>query len=103
MWGGRRFVIGFWLSTTVAPRADRRQGPGAIPKLNDAQRQALAAIIESGPNPVIHGVVRWRQKDLDFVGVGGIWHFLGRDDRWQKNESAWISQTLGAAAPSRPR
>jgi transposase len=40
------------------------KAPGAAPKLNDAQRQALAAIIESGPIPAIHGVVRWRQKDL---------------------------------------
>jgi transposase len=40
------------------------KAPGAAPKLNDAQRQALAAIIESGPIPAIHGVVRWRLKDL---------------------------------------
>ena len=30
------------------------------PKLNDSQRQALAAIVESGPIPAIHGVVGWR-------------------------------------------
>ncbi len=45
-------------------RADRRQGAGNAPKLNDAQRQALVAIVESGPIPAIHGVVRWRLKDL---------------------------------------
>ena len=33
-------------------------------KLNDGQRQALAKIVESGPIPAIHGVVRWRRKDL---------------------------------------
>ena len=33
-------------------------------KLNDRQRQALARIVESGPIPAIHGVVRWRRKDL---------------------------------------
>jgi transposase len=32
--------------------------------LNDAQRQALADIIDQGPNPAIHGVVRWRLMDL---------------------------------------
>jgi transposase len=32
--------------------------------LNDAQRQALAEIVESGPIPAIHGVVRWRLIDL---------------------------------------
>ena len=41
-----------------------RKPPGASPKLNDAQRQALCAIVESGPIPAIHGVVRWRLKDL---------------------------------------
>ena len=33
-------------------------------KLNDRQRQALVTIVESGPMPAIHGVVRWRLKDL---------------------------------------
>jgi transposase len=37
---------------------------GNRPKLNDAQRQALVAIVESGPIPAIHGVVRWRLIDL---------------------------------------
>ncbi len=41
-----------------------RKACGALPKLNDSQRRALAAIIESGPIPAIHGVVRWRLKDL---------------------------------------
>jgi transposase len=33
-------------------------------KLNDEQRQALVAIVEAGPIPAIHGVVRWRRADL---------------------------------------
>ena len=37
---------------------------GQPPKLNDAQRQAVAQMIESGPIPAIHGVVRWRLIDL---------------------------------------
>jgi transposase len=37
---------------------------GKPPKLNDEQRQALARIVASGPIPSIHGVVRWRGKDL---------------------------------------
>ncbi len=37
---------------------------GKQPKLNDDQRQALRGIVESGPIPAIHGVVRWRCKDL---------------------------------------
>lgn len=37
---------------------------GSPSKLNGEQRRALAAIVESGPIPAIHGVVRWRRKDL---------------------------------------
>ena len=40
------------------------KAPGQRPKLNDAQRQALARLVDSGPIPAIHGVVRWRLKDL---------------------------------------
>ena len=40
------------------------KAPGKPPKLNDSQRRALARIVESGPIPAIHGVVRWRRKDL---------------------------------------
>jgi transposase len=37
-----------------------RKPPGQAPRLNGAHRAALAAIIESGPIPAVHGVVRWR-------------------------------------------
>ena len=40
------------------------KAPGRTPKLNPAQREALAHMIESGPIPAIHGVVRWRLIDL---------------------------------------
>jgi transposase len=40
------------------------KAPGKPPKLNKAQRQALARIVESGPIPAVHGVVRWRLVDL---------------------------------------
>ncbi len=38
--------------------------PGQPSKLNDGQRQAIARMIESGPIPAVHGVVRWRLIDL---------------------------------------
>ena len=41
-----------------------RKAPGQRPKLNAAQRQALAELVESGPIPAVHAVVRWRLKDL---------------------------------------
>ncbi len=40
------------------------KAPGNTCKLNDSQRQALAEMVENGPTPAIHGVVRWRLKDL---------------------------------------
>ena len=40
------------------------KAPGQRPKLDTVQRRALARIIEEGPDPGRHGVVRWRLKDL---------------------------------------
>jgi transposase len=41
-----------------------RKAPGPKPRLNDEHRGALTAIVESGPIPAVHGVVRWRIVDL---------------------------------------
>ena len=41
-----------------------RKAPGQAPLLDAAKRAALAAVIESGPVPAVHGVVRWRLVDL---------------------------------------
>src|SRR2546421_12393172 len=38
--------------------------PGMPPKLNAIHRTFLARIVEEGPIPAIHGVVRWRAGDL---------------------------------------
>lgn len=38
--------------------------PGNRPKLNAAQRAALAERVEAGPIPAVDGVVRWRLVDL---------------------------------------
>ena len=40
------------------------KSPGQPSKLNDSQRQTIARMIESGPIPAVHGVVRWRLIDL---------------------------------------
>ena len=40
------------------------KAPGNSSKLNDAQRRALVQIVEAGPIPAVHGVVRWRIVDL---------------------------------------
>lgn len=49
------------------------KAPGNPPKLNDDQRQALARIVECGPIPAIHGVVRWRLIDL----MQWVWEEFG--------------------------
>ena len=41
-----------------------RKAPGQPPRLNEQHCAALAAAIESGPMPAVHGVVRWRIIDL---------------------------------------
>ena len=41
-----------------------RKAPGQPSRLHDTHRAALAKIIESGPLPAVHGVVRWRIVDL---------------------------------------
>ena len=41
-----------------------RKAPGQPSRLNDEQRAALAAMVENGPIPAVHGVIRWRIIDL---------------------------------------
>lgn len=41
-----------------------RKAPGAAPLLKDEHRRALVEMIEAGPIPAVHGVVRWRLVDL---------------------------------------
>ena len=41
-----------------------RKPPGLPSRLNDTHQAALVAVIESGPIPAVHGVVRWRLVDL---------------------------------------
>src|SRR3546814_16711449 len=41
-----------------------RKAPGASPLLDEEHRRALAQIVEDGPIPAAHGVVRWRLLDL---------------------------------------
>lgn len=40
------------------------KAPDPCSRLDDAQRQALVDVVERGPIPAIHGVVRWRLIDL---------------------------------------
>jgi transposase len=60
-------IVRDWVLKFNADGADGlidRKAPGPEPKLMAEHRAALAAIIQSGPTPAIHGVVRWRLIDL---------------------------------------
>ena len=41
-----------------------KSSPGAPGKLTDEHKAFLARIVEEGPIPAVHGVVRWRACDL---------------------------------------
>jgi len=40
------------------------KAPGARPRLSIEQREVLRTLVEQGPMPATHGVVRWRLCDL---------------------------------------
>ncbi len=40
------------------------KAPGASPKLTVSQLAELAAVVDTGPDPVSTGIVRWRRMDL---------------------------------------
>ena len=56
--------LGYALQRPWSRRTRRPQGARTTPKLNDAHRAALMKMIEEGPTPAIHGVVRWQIVDL---------------------------------------
>jgi len=63
-----------------------RKAPGKPSILNDEQRARLAEIVEAGPIPAAHGVVRWRLVDLgqwiwDEFGLSVTRFTLGRELR----------------------
>jgi transposase len=41
-----------------------KKAPGQLSKLKDIHRAALVKMIDEGPVPAVHGVVRWRLIDL---------------------------------------
>lgn len=40
------------------------KAPSSPSRLNEEKRQTLAKIVKSGPIPAVHGVLRWRRKDV---------------------------------------
>src|SRR4051812_27591931 len=65
--GGTVQIVRGWVGKVNAHGPQgliNRKPPGQPSKLADAHRAALQAIVEQGPIPAIHGVVRWRLIDL---------------------------------------
>ena len=63
-----------------------RKAPGRASILNNEQRASLAEVVEAGPIPAAHGVVRWRLADLaqwvwDEFEVSVTRHTLSRELR----------------------
>jgi transposase len=82
-----------------------RKAPGQRPRLTGAHRAALAATIEAGPLPAVHGVVRWRLVDLGrWLSVGGVPGPGLEADAEPGAARHGLPQALGpAAASARPR
>jgi transposase len=62
-----RLITRDWVLRFNAPGPDgllNGKAAGQPSGLNDAQRQAIARMIESDPIPAVHGVVRWRLIDF---------------------------------------
>ena len=94
------------------------KAPGRQSLLNDAQRRALVEMVECGPIPSIHGVVRWRLIDLarwlydefavslDATTVGrelkrlGYVKLTARPRHYAQNELAMEAFKKGALPPS---
>ena len=75
-----------------------RKAPGQPPRLSDEHRAALATIIESGPTPAVHGVVRWRIVDL--CGIRGIRCGCRQADVEPGTARHGLSQAFSSSSPS---
>ena len=77
------------------------KAPGQTPKLNDAERQTLRQIVEDGPIPAVHGVVRWRLVDL----AQWVWEefrvSISKQTLSRELRRDGLPQAVGPAAASR--
>src|SRR5687768_6922225 len=76
-------IIRDWVLKLNADGSDGlndRKTPGQPPRLTDTHRAALAATLESGSIPAVHGVVRWPSGRFLLVVVGGVSGHRGQAD-----------------------
>lgn len=79
-----------------------RRAPGQAPKLNTAQRQALAEKVDRGPMPAVDGVVRWRLKDLAQWIVEEFGISLDETTVGRELKAMGFPQAVGPSPPLRP-
>ena len=79
------------------------KAPGAPSILNDGQRQVLRQVVEDGPIPAIHGVVRWRLIDLAQWLFEEFRMSISKQTLSRELRNMGTRQALSAAAPSRAR
>jgi hypothetical protein len=79
-----------------------RQGGGRS-KHSASQRQALRRIVEDGPIPTVHGVVRWRLIDLAQWVFEEFRVSISKQTLRRELRTMGTRQALGKAAPPRAR
>ncbi len=78
-----------------------RPGAGRPRQLTDDQMQELAEVVETGPDPAVDGVVRWRRIDLQRViekRFGVVYA-----ERTISDLLAWLSVFFISGRPQHPR
>ena len=66
-WTGRRCVTGCIATMARDCRGCRTGAVGPRPRLSPEQAAVVAELVRAGPDPAVHGVVRWRRADLATV------------------------------------
>ena len=82
--GMDRQTLRDWVHAINAKGPDgliNRKAPGRKPKLTAEQRDEVRTIVETGPDPEVDGVVRWRCIDLRGITVGRS------TERWRRSGS----------------
>ena len=81
--------------------------PGPPPKLDDTHKAFLRRIVDEGPIPAVHGVVRWRASDLimRLHGAGGssgsrAWR---RTPSYSALKGPWASSHVSAPGRRGPK
>ena len=77
-----------------------RKTPGQPSRLNDSHRAALAAIIESGPTPAIHGARALADRRSVSMDLRGIPDLGFQADPEPRVASYGVSQAFRPPAPS---